>query len=91
MSAPRTAPARRGRLVCVWLANFALFFSFYLLTAVFPLYAKEHGASTAFIGVIVGSLSLFSVLAKPWAGLGVDRFGRRPVMALGALIFLGVA
>ncbi len=88
MSAPQGERAGRGRLACIALANLALFFSFYLLTAVFPLYAKERGASPAFIGVIVGSLSLFSVLAKPWAGWGADRFGRQPVMALGALIFM---
>jgi MFS family permease len=91
VSAPLPARPGRRRLASIWLANFTLFLSFYLLTAVFPLYARERGASAAMIGVIVGSLSLFSVLAKPWAGWGADRFGRRPVMAVGALIFLAAS
>ena len=81
-------PTDARRLTAIWFGNFTLFLSFYLLTAVLPLYATHRGASRASIGVIVGSLSLFSVLVKPWAGWAADRLGRQPVMVMGAMVFL---
>jgi MFS family permease len=72
----------------LWAGSFVLFGLFYLLTAVLPIYARELGVEERLIGVIVGVLSLTSTLAKPWTGWACDRYGRRPLMLAGALIFL---
>src|SRR5262249_34892346 len=73
----------------LWLANFSLFASFYLLTVVTPLYARNIvGVAERTIGVLVGILSLVSVLIKPCAGWLTDRVGRRPAMMTGALLFV---
>jgi len=71
-----------------WLASFVLLLSFYLLTAQLPVYVQSLGISHGAIGIIIGCLTLISMLLKPFAGWGTDRFGRRPLMLAGALIFV---
>jgi MFS family permease len=45
------------------------------------------GTSDAAIGVIIASFAVTSLLFRPLAGWGVDRYGRRPFMLLGAATF----
>ncbi|MGH7302407.1 MAG: MFS transporter [Candidatus Rokuibacteriota bacterium] len=79
----------KPRFGVLWLANFVLFLSFYMLTVVTPLYARNVvGVAERTVGTLVGVLSLVSVLMKPYAGWVTDRFGRRPVMMIGAFFFV---
>ena len=76
------------RLVALWLASFALFFSFFLLLSTLPLFLRRLGASDGAIGVIMGSFAITSMLLRPWTGWGTDRWGRRPFMLAGATVFV---
>jgi MFS family permease len=72
----------------LWCGALAFFLSFYLLLSVLPLYAADVGVPDRLIGTIIGSFAFASMLVKPAAGWASDRFGRRPVMAVGALLFI---
>ena len=61
------------RLVALWLASFALFFSFFLLLSTLPLFLRRLGASDGAIGVIMGSFAITSMLLRPWTGWAADR------------------
>ncbi len=85
-AAGTTAPARP--FVLLWLSAFAFFLSFLLLLSALPLFARRSlGASDAAIGVIMASFAVTSLLLRPVAGWGADRYGRRPFMLAGALTF----
>lgn len=50
---------------------------------VLPLYAKEMGADTSFIGVMMAAYWVANLFGLPVGGWLSDRFGRRLVMGLG--------
>ena len=56
-------------------ANFALFFAFYVLTPLLPLYLKEHfGATKDVIGLVLSGYTLTALLFRPFSGFLVDSF-----------------
>lgn len=75
----------------LWSGGFAFFFSFYLLLSALPLYARQVGVSDGAIGLIIGCFAFSSMLVKPWAGWASDRFGRKPLLLAGAIIFLAAS
>ena len=76
-----------GNFLRLWASAFALFFSFYLLLPIIPLYALTLGIPESEIGIIVGSFAFTSMAVRPWAGWAADRYGRRPLLVGGALLF----
>jgi MFS family permease len=52
----------------------------------FPIFIKDHGGSNADIGIIMGTLSLSSVLCRPWISEMIDRIGRKRSYTIGSLI-----
>jgi MFS family permease len=76
------------RLVVLWLASFAFFFAFFLLLPTLPLYLRGLGASDGAIGLIMGCFAITSMLLRPWTGWGADRWGRRPFMLAGGVVFV---
>ena len=77
----------RRRFTLLWLGAFAFFLSFLLLLATLPIFARRLGASDATVGFIMAAFGITSLLLRPLAGWGADRFGRRPLMLAGAAIF----
>ena len=72
----------------LWAGAFAFFFSFFLLLAVLPLYARAVGIEDRAIGGVLGAFAFAAMLVRPWAGWAADRHGRRPLMLAGALVFV---
>lgn len=69
------------------IGNFLLFFAFYLLVPVFPLYLIEkYDASKALVGVILSSYTIAALLIRPFAGFVLDMLYRRPLY-LAAYVF----
>lgn len=54
-----------------------------------PVYLQQAGNSHAQIGLVAGLLRISSLIARPFVGRLLDRFGRRPVVTAGAA--LGIA
>ena len=67
----------------VMMANFALFFAFYVLTPLLPLYLSEHfGATKDVIGLVLSGYTVMTLLIRPFSGYVVDSFSRKKVLML---------
>ena len=65
----------------VMIANFTLFFAFYLLTPLLPLYLGEHFHATKdIIGVVLSGYTVMALLSRPFSGYLVDTFDRKKVL-----------
>ena len=65
----------------VMIANFTLFFAFYLLTPLLPLYLSEHFHATKdVIGVVLSGYTVMALLSRPFSGYLVDSFDRKKVL-----------
>ena len=62
-------------------ANFSLFFAFYVLTPLLPLYLSEHfGATKDVIGLVLSGYTITALLLRPFSGYFVDSFPRKTVL-----------
>jgi MFS family permease len=65
----------------VMVANFSLFFAFYVLTPLLPLYLSEHfGATKDIIGLVLSGYTITALLFRPFSGYMVDSFPRKTVL-----------
>ncbi|XID92180.1 MFS transporter [Paenibacillaceae bacterium WGS1546] len=62
--------------------------AFYLLLPALPLYIRSLGGSEAQIGLIIGLFTISSMLVRPLIGGLMIKYGRRPFMLGGLLLFL---
>lgn len=77
-----------------WSANFTLYFSFMVVTPLFPLYLSEvFGATKDQTGMVLSGYALTALLIRPFSGFLVDSFPRKLVLlvcyGLFALFFGG--
>ena len=83
-----TAAERRGGLALA--AVFALrMLGIFLILPVFAVYARQlpSGSDTQLIGLAIGAYGLAQSLLQIAYGAASDRFGRKPVIVFGLLIF----
>ena len=72
----------------VMAANFALFFAFYVLTPLLPLYLSEHfGAAKDVIGLVLSGYTITALLFRPFSGYFVDSFPRKTVLMISFAAF----
>ena len=80
------APSEKERLwnkeyIKVMTANFSLFFAFYILTPLLPIYLSEHfGATKDVIGLVLSGYAVAALLFRPFSGYIVDTFNRKKVL-----------
>lgn len=71
-----------------WVANFLLFFSFMVMTPLFPVYlSAEFGADKDTIGWVLAGYSITAVLARFVSGWLVDSFPRMVVLVSSFVLF----
>ena len=64
-----------------WSANFMLYFSFMVVTPLFPLYLSEvFGATKDETGMALSGYALTALLIRPFSGFFVDSFPRKLVL-----------
>ena len=69
--------------VKVMTCNFLLFFAFYLLTPLLPLYLDEQfNADKDTIGVVLSGYVIATLLIRPFSGFVVDTFDRKKVLTI---------
>jgi MFS family permease len=74
--------------LAVTLASLAYFTGDGVLIPAVPRYVQGPlGAGDVAVGLVVGAFSLSAFFLRPWAGGLGDRWGRRPLMLLGAGVF----
>ena len=67
----------------VMAANFSLFFAFYVLTPLLPLYLSEHfGATKDMIGLVLSGYTITALSFRPFSGYVVDSFPRKTVLMI---------
>ncbi len=90
MNTPRNSIAKtEEKLERLWNAgylkamagNFLLFFSFYLLTPLLPIYLDEQfNADKDTIGLVLSGYVIAALLVRPFSGFIVDTFNRKKVL-----------
>lgn len=66
----------------VMIINFMLFFAFYLLTPLLPLYLNDQfKADKSMIGVVLSGYVVATLLIRPVSGFIVDSFNRKKVLS----------
>lgn len=72
----------------VMTTNFLLYFAFYLLTPLLPLYLSEtFGATKDTIGIVLSGYTVAALIVRPFCGYVVDSFSRKKVLMLCLLGF----
>lgn len=64
-----------------------LFTAFYMLYPTLPLFIKEIGGNESQVGLAMGAFMLSAVILRPIVGGLLDRFGSRPFIVWGILLF----
>lgn len=74
--------------VKVMLTNFFLYFAFYILTPLLPLYLSEtFGASKDIIGIVLSGYTIAALVVRPFSGYIVDSFSRKKVLLVCLMTF----
>ncbi|HJE88441.1 MFS transporter [Rikenella microfusus] len=70
-------------------ANFLMFFAFYMLLPILPMYLAEQFAVTkSTAGLILSSYTIMALLFRPFAGFMVDSFPRKPLLLICYTFFI---
>jgi len=73
------------QFIVLWIANFFVVTSmgsFFL----FPLFILDSGGRESDIGIMMGAMTLSSVLLRPWIAQMIDRFGRKRCFFVGTVV-----
>ena len=69
--------------VKVMTTNFLLYFAFYLLTPLLPLYLSEtFGTTKDVIGIVLSGYTVAALIVRPFSGYVVDGFSRKKVLMI---------
>ncbi|MBR5610980.1 MAG: MFS transporter [Bacteroidales bacterium] len=72
-----------GDYLKVWVGNFLMYFAFYLVTPLLPLYLRDvFDADKATIGVVLSGYTITALFIRFFSGYIVDRFPRKKVLLL---------
>ena len=67
----------------VMTTNFLLYFAFYLLTPLLPLYLSEtFGTTKDVIGIVLSGYTVAALIIRPFSGYVVDGFSRKKVLMI---------
>ena len=71
----------------IFLAQLTLSSVYCILIPTFPIYLSKKGSTEVEIGILVGTLSLSSLVFRPFVGRALLRISERTFMVAGALLF----
>src|SRR5574344_2231502 len=72
----------------VMLANFMLYFAFYIITPLLPLYLSEtFGTTKDMIGIVLSGYTVAALIFRPVSGYLVDSFSRKTVLLTCFFVF----
>ncbi|MBU9723020.1 MULTISPECIES: MFS transporter [Bacillaceae] len=73
--------------VLILIVNFCSSISFQILTPTLPIYVEQHlGQPERAIGIVVGILTLTTILVRPFTGKAIDIWNRRNLCVAGMMI-----
>ena len=72
-----------GNFIKLNVANFLLFFSFYMLMPLLPIFMSERFmADKQTIGLVLSGYTIAALIIRPFSGYIVDSFSRKKVLML---------
>jgi predicted MFS family arabinose efflux permease len=72
----------------VMTANFMIYFAFYILTPLLPIYLSEtFGATKDVIGIVLSGYTIAALVIRPFSGFVVDSFARKKVLVISFFLF----
>nr|MBP7473560.1 MFS transporter [Prevotella sp.] len=72
----------------VMMSNFMIYFAFYILTPLLPIYLSEKfGATKDIIGIVLSGYTIAALVIRPLSGYIVDSFSRKKVLILSFFFF----
>ena len=74
--------------ILMTIGNLFLFIAFYMLYPTLPLFIKQMGGNESQVGLAMGAFMLSAVIFRPIVGGLLDRFGRRPFIVWGLILFV---
>jgi MFS transporter, ACDE family, multidrug resistance protein len=80
---------RQPEVRAAMLGTFVIMLGFGILAPVLPNYAKSFGVGYDSIGLLISAFSFTRLVADPFVGRFIDRFGERSMSTLGA-VWVGV-
>lgn len=83
-------PIFTANFLLVTVINLLVFFSFQMIFPTLPLYIKELGGTDSVIGLVIGAFTATSLITRPFAGLALDKIGRKQIFVAG-LVVLGLS
>ena len=73
---------------CILLANFLLFFAFWMLIPLFPFYLKEsYGVEEGAIGAILSCYTVSALMVRPFSGYLLETVARKPLYIMAYFLF----
>ncbi len=82
------APLWTRDFVLISITNFLLCCGFQMFPSALPPYVKSLGASDSIMGWMMGSLTIATLLVRPFTGNFLDKFGRRGGFMGGLLLMI---
>jgi len=77
-----------AQYIKVMTANFMMYFAFYILTPLLPIYLSERfGATNDVIGLVLSGYTIASLIIRPFSGFFVDSFNRKKVLLICLFLF----
>ena len=74
-------------LACI--ANFCMFFAFYLIMPAMPVYLlAEFKSNKAIVGMVLSSYTIATLMVRPFAGFIADTFQRKPFYIISFFLFI---
>lgn len=83
----RREPIWTGNFIAVSFVNLFVFLSFQMIFPTLPLYIKSLGGSDAVIGLVMDIFTAATLIARPTAGILLDRIGKKKVLLCGLGVF----
>ena len=83
-------PVFTTNFILVTIINLFVFFSFQMIFPTLPLYIKSLGGTDSVIGLVMGTFMITYLATRPFAGLALDKIGRKQVFIIG-LVVLGLS
>ncbi|MDE6143791.1 MAG: MFS transporter, partial [Muribaculaceae bacterium] len=77
-----------GNYCRAMVGNFMLFFSFYILTPLLPIYLdKQFAADKDVMGLVLSGYVVAALVVRPFSGFIVDAFDRKKVLLICFFVF----
>jgi MFS family permease len=78
-----------GSFISACIGNFLLYFAFYLLVPIFPLYLIDtFHTSKSMVGIVLSSYTIAALLIRPFSAFILDMVNRKPVYIVAFLLFV---